>query len=374
MNVGVLFGGNSVEHEVSIITANQAMKQCMKNVIPLYVSKDLRIYTGTELLEMENYQNLEELIKKLTEVRFVKEGNKTFVKANSFWKRQQMEIDVVLMCMHGSFGEMGVMQGMLDFFQIPYTSSTVLGSSIGQDKVVMKDILKANNFEVIDYISIYETDDYCAKIKDFGLPVIIKPATLGSSVGIQIIRDEAEIIEKCLEAFQYERKVIVERFVNSFREVNVSVIGYHDYEVSEIEEVFMDDELLSYKDKYERNKKSSKGAGMANLSRVIPADLNSELVLKIEKLALKAARVLNTCGVVRFDLMIVDDCVYITEVNNIPGSLSFYLWEAKGLKFADLLDRLLVDAIARHRDYENKLTSYETNILSNYHGSKGVKK
>ena len=264
----------------------------------------------------------------------------------------------------------------------------VLSSAAGMDKAVFKDVLKNAGLPVLDCVTFrarrYMTEkqavtkEICDKV---GFPLIVKPVNLGSSVGISKVKSQEELDEALTLAFSFADKVLCERAVTAIREINCSVLGDADNcEASVCEEPFMNDEILSYEDKYMSNAKGGQSKGMASLGRKIPADIDEETNNKIRTLACDIFKVLGCNGVVRIYFIIDTDKneIYANEINSIPGSLSFYLWDATGLKYPDLCDRLIDLAFARQRSRENLTFTIETNILSGVSlggakGSKGAK-
>ncbi len=390
LKVAVFFGGESCEHEISCITGNQALKAIDEEkyeIIPVYVSKNKDLYTGEQLYELKNYYDLDALCAGLTKVCLYKDGNKVYMKAVKGLFSKAETIDVAFLAMHGTNGEDGVLQGMLDMLDLPYTSSNVLGSAIGQDKAIMKEALDYEKIPMVPWFYIFSSD-IDSKIKDFekkadkiGYPLIVKPANLGSSIGIGVVHSKEELKDKLKECAQYDDKLVIEKMVQNLKEVNISVMGnINEAKASAIEEVMKNDELLSFKDKYESNggskgKLGSKAVkvpngskGMASTSRVVPAKLKATQEKKIRDYALKAFRALNASGVVRIDFMIDkdDDKVYLNEINSIPGSLAFYLWEAVGVDFKEECNELIDNALKVYREKKKKTRTFDTNILSNY--------
>ena len=385
INIAVFFGGMSTEHEISCISANQAMKALDTDkyeIIPIYISKNNDLYTGDLLFDLANYYDLKALEDKLDKVTLYKDGNKAYVKPikTSLLNKNIKSIDVAFPVVHGSNIEDGCLAGYLEMLNIPYTSSNVLGSAVGQDKAAMKAILEKENIDMVPWFILYEEDlndreSIIKKANELTYPLICKPANLGSSIGIEIIHNEEELIDKITECFKYDFKVVVEKMITDLKEINISVMNIDGKaEVSVIEEVFKGDELLSFKDKYESGQKSSKGKlssgskGMASTDRIIPANIDEDTRIKVEEMALRAYKALNADGVVRIDFMIdnQNNNVYLNEINNIPGSLAFYLWDKKNIDFSKECDYLINNAIRRFANKEKKTYSFDTNILSNY--------
>jgi len=390
IKVGVIFGGETVEHEVSIITAVQAMEHMNKDkydIVPIYISKDRIWYTGKMLMDIEVYKDFNELKKYAKQVVLTKQKDGFYLQTTKgLFRRNITDIDVAFPIVHGNNAEDGTLQGYLDSVGIPYVGSRVLGSALGQDKVVMKQIFKDTKLPIVDYVWFFDSEyaDDCDKIfekvEKLGYPVIVKPATLGSSVGITYVKDDKTLANAIEEAMKYDTKVVVEKAVSNLVEVNCSVFGnYSHQETSVIEEVTSDEEFLTFTDKYiSGGKKKGASKGMASASRIIPARISKDLEDKIKETSKAAFRALNLSGVCRIDYLIdkKTNKFYINEPNTIPGSLSFYLWEPTGKKYMDLLDEMITLAIKDYKNRARKIYSFESNILSNYgiKGAKGLKK
>ena len=386
IKLGVIFGGETVEHEVSIITAVQAMNSMdleKYEIIPIYIAKDRTWYTGEMLKEIDIYKNFDDLKRYAKKVTLCKrDGGYYLVNTNGLFRKDVKELDIAFPIVHGNNAEDGTLQGYLDTIGIPYVGSKVLGSSLGQDKVVMKQVFEASNIPIVPYTWFYDSEylDDASKIKknvkSLEYPVIVKPATLGSSVGITVVKKETELDNAINEAIKYDTKIIVEKMVSNLVEVNCSVLGnYEHQETSELEEVMGAEEFLSYRDKYLGNAKGGKSKGMASTNRVIPARIDSKMRKEIESISKAAFKALNLSGVCRIDYLIdkKEKKVYINEPNTIPGSLAFYLWEPTGKKYRELLDEMITLAIKEYKNKSKKTCSFDTNILSNFNGTKGLK-
>ncbi|MBE6781201.1 MAG: D-alanine--D-alanine ligase [Ruminococcaceae bacterium] len=389
--VAFIFGCRSVEHEVSIISAVQAMRAVDKekyDVIPVYVTKKGEMYTSEKMFEIEPFRDMKTLIAESKPVTMVKSGDDVylhFLEKKLFKKNEDVLISVAFPVVHGTNCEDGTLQGYLEFLGLPYVGCDVLSSAVGMDKAVFKYVMKAADLPVLDCIcfSAREYAENREAVADnaeekIGYPMIVKPVNLGSSVGISKAKDRQELIDAIELAVSFSDKVLVEHAVQSIREINCSVVGdADDCEASVCEEPFMNDEILSYEDKYLGGGKKQGGSkGMASLSRKIPADISKEKSDEIRELAKKVFKALGASGVVRIDFIIdtEDDKVYVNEINTIPGSLSFYLWEATKLPYKQLIDRLISLAFRRKRNRENLTFTIDTNILSGVSfGSKGSK-
>lgn len=390
LKVGVIFGGETVEHEVSIITAVQAMEHMDEekyDIVPIYISKDRYWYTGKMLMDIDVYRNFDDLKKYANRCVLTKKNGEFFLqKTTGIFRKDITNLDIIFPIVHGNNVEDGTLQGYIDTVGIPYVGSRVLGSALGQDKVVMKQVFASMNLPIVDYCWFFDTEylddssEILKRINKVGYPVVVKPATLGSSVGITYVKDEKNIQEAIEEAIKYDTKIVVEKAVANLIEVNCSVLGNYNYQqTSVIEEVISSEEILSYKDKYIGGSKTKGGSskGMASASRVIPARIDTDTEEEVKDLAKKAFTALNLSGVCRVDFLIDKKTkkVYINEPNTNPGSLSFYLWEPTGKKYSDLLDEMITLAIKDYKARAKKTYSFKTNILANFKGGlKGAKK
>ena len=392
IKLGVIFGGESVEHEISVISAVQAMEHLNQekfDIIPIYISKDRLWYTGKMLMDIDVYKDFNDLKRYAKEVTLTKKADRyVLLSTSGLFRKEVTDVDVIFPIVHGNNVEDGSIQGYLDSIGIPYVGSNVLGSALGQDKVVMKQLFNSANLPVVDYVWFYENeysenkDSILKEVKKIGYPVVVKPATLGSSVGITFVKNNKEIETAIDEALKYDVKIIIEKAVENLTEVNCSVVGDYRYqEASAIEEVLSDNELLTYADKYigsgkGKLKGSVKGSkGMASASRIIPAKIDKKLSDDVVKYSKEAFKLLNLSGVCRIDFLIdkKNKKVYINEPNTIPGSLAFYLWTPVGKSYEKLLDEVINIAIKNYKNKHKKTYSFNTNILSNYNGLKGSK-
>lgn len=384
-NIGVFLGGCSTEHEISVISASQAMSaidRSVYDVTPVYITKQGHWYTGEALFDVSNYRDIPSLLEKCTEVYMepVRDDYNLYTrKKKLFGSNVYTTLDVAIPVLHGAYGEDGTFEGILDAIAIPYAGCNVLASANGMDKITMKMILQACDVPVVDYVWFTDKqwfaqkDALIAKIeKELGYPVIVKPANLGSSVGIGRAKDRTQLIDRINDAERYSTRIIVEHMIENLHEVNCSVLGdCDDYKTSVCEEPIKSGEILSYEDKYMGGTKGAKG--MQASQKRIPADLPVEVSDRIRFLAGETFRVLSCHGVSRVDVIIDADNgnIYVNEINTIPGSLSFYLWEATGLPFDKLMDTLVKLALKRKREQSKKTISYDQNIFAMGAGVKG---
>lgn len=388
IKIGVIYGGETVEHEVSVISALQAMNNLNEDkydIVPIYISKDRIWYTGHMLRDIEFYKEFEDEKKYAIKVMLYKKG-KTFLlqRTTGLFRKDITDLDVILPVVHGNNVEDGSLAGLLDSIGIPYVGSHVLGGALGQDKVVMKQVMESVNLPIVPYTWFYDSEyldnkeNILKEIKKIGYPVIVKPATLGSSIGIEVAKSEKDIESKIEDAMEYDTKIVVEKVIENLTEVNASVLGNYEYQkVSPLEEVMGEDEILSFADKYLGNAKSKGTAskGMASTSRIVPARIPEKLTKEIQDTAKQVFKVLNLSGVCRVDFLIDnrENKFYVNEPNTCPGSLSFYLWKEAGMKYSELLDEMVSIAIKEYKHKNQKTMSFKSSIFDGFNGSKGLK-
>lgn len=352
------------------------------DVTPIYITKEGRWLTGDALFDVANYRNPAALAEKCREVYMEPEYgdfNLYLAKKPMFGSAVVTKLDVVIPVMHGANGEDGTLQGLLDLIGIPYAGCDTLASANGMDKITMKMILRCCDIPVVDFLWFTDKEWFSKRQEiidriesTLGYPVIVKPANLGSSVGIGRAADRNRLCECIADACNYSARIIVEHMVDNLKEINCSVLGdCDDYQTSVCEEPIKSGEILSYTDKYMGGTKGAKG--MQASQKRIPADLPTEVSDRIRFLASETFRVLSCHGVSRVDIIMDSDNgeIYVNEINTIPGSLSFYLWEATGISFAALMDRLVKLALKRSREQQRKTVTYDANIFSLGGGVKG---
>ena len=393
IKIGLFFGGNSTEHEVSIVSALQAAEFFDKtkyDIVPIYITKDNRFFVSEFTGKIEEYKNIKSLLEKSNQVLLVKNGKKVDLIKYPFkflGNKIYDYIDIAFPIVHGTNVEDGTLQGMLNMLGIPYVGCDVYSSAVGMDKYAMKCILKENDIPVLDcsVVNKFKYLENSAEVKNeikskFNYPVIVKPFNLGSSVGIRIAKDDCSLEDALDYAFGFSYKLIVEPAITSIKEVNCSVLGDIESAVaSECEQPIGSGEILSYQDKYESSSGKKTGSSnakgtMESLSRKLPADIDENIRETIRNMAVDTFKTLGCNGVARIDFIIdeKENKIYVNEINTIPGSLSFYLWKAVGMDYPDLLEKLIQLAIKRTREQEDIIFSFDSNILSlvNLSGSK----
>ena len=411
IKIGIFFGGESVEHEISVITMSQAISSLNPEkyeVVPIYIAKNGVMYTGDDLLDLYSFKDMDVLLKRCYKVAVVNDGEGVKVvrcPAPIIGKKVLNTIDVAFPIVHGTNCEDGTLAGFLNLLRIPVVGPDILASSLGMDKIIQKMVLNYYDIPVVDFVSFYSMEyvkDEEKILKEIEskleFPMIVKPGNLGSSVGIRKAKNKAELEEAIEFAMEFADRVLVEKAVENLKEINCSVIGnLAEGEASVCEEPCFTDEILSYADKYIGDGKSkggtisggkganiklgaksgsSKTGGNSFANKKIPAEISDEKTKEIQDLSKKVFKVLGCSGVARIDFLMdtKEDKVYVNEINEIPGALSYYLWEATGKSFEQELDEIIDIAIKRKRDKDKLTFSYDQNILAMQGGLKGAKK
>ena len=388
-NLVVAFGGVSPEHEVSVLTAMQVMSALSDSkytILPLYISKSGQWLTGDILKELERYGDLDALTQQASPCYFNRDQLGRVVlehpKKGLFSKPVQQAIYAVVVAFHGGAGENGSFQGICEQFNLPYIGSGVLASSLGMDKVKAKQLCEANRIPVTSSLNFYEEDwdrhhaTILEEVEQLGYPVIVKPSSLGSSIGVKKVDTQSALIKAVETAFRYDAQILIEEAIAPLIEINCAVLGTPESCISSVcERPIGSGEALSFADKYQRGGSADKG--MASADRVIPADISDELSQEIRALSEQIFRVFQAAGVARIDYLVQKDTekVYFNEINTIPGSFSYYLWEHSKLSFTDLLDQLIETALTVHQQKNGRILQYDTNLLSDKAatGLKGLK-
>jgi D-alanine-D-alanine ligase len=382
MRVGVIYGGASVEHDVSIITALQAMEalSVRHSVVPIYITRSGRWLSDDALRELATYQtedepDLPEILRDLSGglIRGASNRQRAFGR-----RRDEPMIDVALPATHGTYGEDGSLQGLLELSGVPYAGSSVSASAVAMDKGLTKAILMRHGLptpastEIVREEWTDQDQVVSAVIEAHGLPVYVKPVSLGSSIGVSRCENREQVQEALQLAFELDRAALVEPSVEGAVEVNCAVLGSRGgpFRTSLCEQPVTQNDLLSFDDKYLRG---GKGEGMKGAERVIPAPITDEQTTQVQELAKRVFAAVGCAGVVRVDFLIDESgAIYINELNTIPGSFSFYLWEPAGLPFVDLLDELLDIAVSERREDDLTTRTFASSLLSSRAGVKAA--
>lgn len=354
LKIGVIFGGRSGEHEVSLVSASSVMKaldRAKYEVVPIGITKEGRwvagpdsmklLKSGAEVSESRGLVSADPTQKGLVKIGVSVESTK---------------LDVIFPVLHGPFGEDGTIQGLLELADIPYVGAGVLGSALGMDKIIQKELFNQAGLPIVNYIwFLSKESDVGAERAERALkyPMFVKPVNLGSSVGISKAHNRDELTKAVDLAKKYDRKVLIEQGVEGAREIEVSVLGNDEPKASVPGEVKASNEFYDYDAKYVDGKSEA----------IIPAEISEDLIRRFKEIACRAFKVLDLAGMARVDFFLQGEKIYLNEVNTIPGftSISMYpkLWEASGLSYSELLDRLIGLAVERYGERKKLLTSYE---------------
>ncbi len=389
-NLAVLFGGRSCEHDVSVITGLQAVHSAdpaLYNVIPVYIAHDGAWYRGDALRDAAFFRAFDPAKAEGCMLTRGENGAELVAwpqkKKGLFGGREEsgVPIDVALPCFHGMNGEDGTIQGLLELYNVPYTSAGVLGSAVGMDKIAQKALLRGCGVSVLPMCWLDRAEWERGRERaleniegELAYPVFVKPANLGSSIGITRADDREGLANAIDIAVGFDRRILIEQGLEKPMEVNCSALGYgEEVEASLCEMPVAWQEFLTFEDKYLRAGKGGDKGGMANLARRIPAPISEKMTAVVQQMTIDVFKMLDLKGVVRVDYLIdnATGTLYVNEVNTIPGSLAFYLWEPKGLIFARLIDRMVTYAFEAQRQKERSTFTYDSNVLSGFSGSKG---
>ena len=384
MQLGIMFGSRSCEHEVSVISALQLMKsvdQEKYDVIPLYISMQGVWYTGEALKDISTYTPFKEDMKGLVRVSLdMTPGSGALLTLEQskgllggVKQRIVARLECIIPVFHGMHGEDGTLQGLLEMANLPYASPSVAGSAVGMDKIIMKRHFQGAGFPVLPGIW-FSRQEWKAgreavldRIEEkIGYPVYAKPSNLGSSIGVSRAESRPELIDALELAFVYDRRVLLEQGLTNPVELNCSVVGFDTYvQASVLEMPVTSGAMLSFDNKYLQGGSSSKG--MASLSRIVPAPVEDSIKNRIQTLSKEIFRELDLKGVVRIDYMFDTrtENLYITEVNTIPGSMAYYLWEESGISYTSLIDKMVECAMKAHQEKNENSYAYTSDILRN---------
>ncbi len=389
-NLLIAFGGVSPEHEVSVLTAIQAahaLSQSGRTLIPLYITKNGRWLTGSHLLDLESYKEIRQAEERGVACHFAldDQGRPGLRTSPAGWlsKPQWHPLEAVVCAFHGADGENGSFQGLCEVYNLPYTGSGVSASALGMDKRLAKELCRRHGIPVVDDVWVREEwwiadqDKLVQQAEKLGYPLYVKPVTLGSSIGVHRVDDRQALADAVESSFRYDTDLLVEKGVHPLTEINCSVLGDDEsLRTSVCEQPLGKEELLSFEDKYMQGD-SGDAKGMASASRKIPAPIPDEKTKEIQELAGRIFRLLGCAGVARLDFLMHRDTgkVYFNEINTIPGSFSFYLWEASELGFDRMLDEMVQIAVKRHQKKNSRVRSHDINLLSQkaVKGLKGLK-
>lgn len=370
-NIGVIFGGKSSEHDISIISACSLMQNLDEkkfNIYPLYVTKKGEILLNKEFSNIKTFQTNKKLLGE--KVCFLCGANNIYVQKGKKFKKYT-NLDFCFVVMHGVNGEDGNFSAILNMSNIPYSCADILASSVAMDKVATKYFCKGVNIPVLNFVSIKKQDflnnykSTLLSIKKIGFPCIIKPAKLGSSIGISKCENPKELINALNLAFVFDLEVLIEPYLEDFKEYNIALLKIDNEVVfSQIEQPLKNDEILSFQDKYLNN---SKVKGMESLDRIIPAKIDETNKKLLQKYAKKVYESLNFGGVIRIDFICFNNKIYLNEINSIPGSFANYLFD---MPYKILLQNIIDEEINNFKEKQNLTYSFESSVLNLEHNSK----
>ncbi len=383
--VAVIFGGRSVEHDVSVVTGHQIMRAFDPErfeVLPVYIYRDGRWYTGDPLWDLDNYPNEITSHKGIESVILSPSTQHHGLIVNPivgrFQKNEIRRVDVVFPALHGSHGEDGAIQGLFELADIPYVGCGVLGSALSNDKAITKMILRQHAIPVVDDVVLTRSDwlekpdEIIARIHStLAYPLFVKPVTLGSSIGVGRAEDEAMLRASIDVAVNFDRRVMVETAVMGGSEINCALLGNgSSIEASVLEQPVSWEQFLTYEEKYMRG-----GQGMKSAERIIPAPIAEGLTDQIRRYAIDAFRAVDGRGTARIDFLVRGSEIFLNEINTLPGSLSFYLWRETGYAPREVVERLVKLAQDAHAEKRRSTYDYRTDLISltASRGLKGVK-
>ena len=376
LNIGVIFGGKSLEHELSIITALQAMDNIDTDkyeIVPIYITKDLKWYSSGCLRYIDSFNNFNLIEKYATKVNLVNKDGRFVLQTAGLIKRELKELHLVIPMVHGRETEDGTIQGYLQMIGIPYVSNNIYSSVICQDKVFSKQLLEFNEIPTVRYVWFFDNEykrnkeELFKKIDKLDYPLIVKPATLGSSIGIRTVKQKEELDTIINEVLKYDRKVIVEELIDDVLEYNISILKTNDkLYISSIEEIETDLDYLEYNDKCNLENYLN-----GNIIRNVPAKIPEKMSSEIIELAKKTISFLNNTGLSRVDFLYdkKKKKLYVDEINSIPTCFSHHLWEDANISYKELLNIMINDTIKNVNKDSEMITTMDMDVLKDLKNS-----
>ena len=369
LNIGVIFGGNSLEHELSILTAVQAMDNIDKEryeVVPIYITKDLTFYSGGMLRYIDSYKDFRLIDRYAKKVNLINKNGKFILQTTGLIKRVYKEIHLAFPMVHGKYTEDGSIVGYLETLGIPVVGSDIYSSSLCQDKVFTKEVLNGNDIPVVDYVYFSDSDykldkeDIFKKIEELSYPLIIKPARLGSGIGIEIVNRKEELESSIEKAMKNDERVLVEEYIADRREFNMAVLLSKGKLIGSVIEEIIKDEPCNYYDKYRKDNEDD------TFKRIFPADISKTLTEEIEKTSKKTYKVLALSGVARIDYVYDNKKkkLYVNEVNTIPNFFSHHLFDDKNIDYRELLGIMIKEAIDKIHKENDMVKDIEDNLFN----------
>ena len=369
LSIGVIFGGRSLEHDLSVLTAIQAMDNIDKEryeVVPIYITKDLTFYSGGMLRYIDSYKDFRLIDRYATKVNLINKNGKFILQTTGLIKRVYKEIHLAFPMVHGKYTEDGSIVGYLETLGIPIVGSDIYSSSLCQDKVFTKEVLNGNDIPVVDYVYFSDSDykldkeDIFKKIEELSYPLIIKPARLGSGIGIEIVNRKEELESSIEKAMKNDERVLVEEYIADRREFNMAVLLSKGKLIGSVIEEIIKDEPCNYYDKYRKDNEDD------TFKRIFPADISKTLTEEIEKTSKKTYKVLALSGVARIDYVYDNKKkkLYVNEVNTIPNLFSHHLFDDKNIDYRELLGIMIKEAIDKIHKENDMVKDIEDNLFN----------
>ena len=369
LSIGVIFGGRSLEHDLSVLTAIQAMDNIDKEryeVVPIYITKDLTFYSGGMLRYIDSYKDFRLIDRYATKVNLINKNGKFILQTTGLIKRVYKEIHLAFPMVHGKYTEDGSIVGYLETLGIPVVGSDIYSSSLCQDKVFTKEVLNGNDIPVVDYVYFSDSDykldkeDIFKKIEGLSYPLIIKPARLGSGIGIEIVNRKEELESSIEKAMKNDERVLVEEYIADRREFNMAVLLSKGKLIGSVIEEIIKDEPCNYYDKYRKDNEDD------TFKRIFPADISKTLTEEIEKTSKKTYKVLALSGVARVDYVYDNKKkkLYVNEVNTIPNFFSHHLFDDKNIDYRELLGIMIKEAIDKIHKENDMVKDIEDNLFN----------
>lgn len=369
LSIGVIFGGRSLEHDLSVLTAIQAMDNIDKEryeVVPIYITKDLTFYSGGMLRYIDSYKDFRLIDRYATKVNLINKNGKFILQTTGLIKRVYKEIHLAFPMVYGKYTEDGSIVGYLETLGIPVVGSDIYSSSLCQDKVFTKEVLNGNDIPVVDYVYFSDSDykldkeDIFKKIEELSYPLIIKPARLGSGIGIEIVNRKEELESSIEKAMKNDERVLVEEYIADRREFNMAVLLSKGKLIGSVIEEIIKDEPCNYYDKYRKDNEDD------TFKRIFPADISKTLTEEIEKTSKKTYKVLALSGVARIDYVYDNKKkkLYVNEVNTIPNFFSHHLFDDKNIDYRELLGIMIKEAIDKIHKENDMVKDIEDNLFN----------
>ena len=382
--IAVIFGGKSAEHDISIITAISTVIKPLELtkkylVVPIYITKDGKWYSDQKLKDINRYtkKDISETLKKLKPISLSFDNGLELLRQSKFGKVSKEKIDVVFPSMHGTYGEDGTLTGLLEMANVPFVGCDTAASAVAKNKVLAKKVAQSSNINVVKYESFNKVDFKSGldKISDkvksnLKFPVFVKPAHLGSSIGISRAKDENDLKNAVELAFFYDDLILVEEEVGNLIEVTLPIIGNHQLTPAFLEKPLTKaEDFFDFDTKYlQGGKKGSKGAKGSQGYSEVPAKLDRELYRKAEEVGLSVYRALNLSGISRVDMLIDSKTnkIYFNEVNPLPGGLYIHNWIKKGISNTEMVERLVELAKDKYNEKNSINTKFSTSYLRQF--------